>query len=786
MPAKVRKSTKKKREPAPSVLRRLTTISLSVVVGAFVGAGLVVAALYHQATSDVDRLLAGPVWSENGRVLSGPMEIWPGLSLTPEALASDLQGAGYARVSALHAPNDFTVSDSAVVVRTEAAKNPDVRVTFEKERVKSVSPGKRTKLRATELARVGGPDGESRHPVKLKEVPKSLVDAVLAVEDARFYEHEGIDPLGVLRAIVVNAVAGETKQGGSTLTQQLVKNLFLTQERSLSRKGKEAILALALEQRVSKDRILELYLNEIYLGQHGSRAICGMDEAARTWFGKPVGRLELEESATLAGMVAGPNLYSPVRHPDRAKERRDVVIDRMVEVGFLSRTAGNAAKAKPLVVHASEARRKAPWAVDLAFEKAEQQLGAGSVSGRGLEIGTTISPALQRLAEKSVATSLEELAKKHPYLAAAEGKPGVEMALVAVRPSDGAVLALVGGHDYAETPFDRVTHGRRQVGSTVKLLTALVAFDSDPDLSGASRFDDSPIELVVEGEVWAPTNYDGEFLGPVSLRRAIADSRNVPAVLLAQHVGMDRLARGWKALGLSGATARPSSALGAFEATPLQLASAFTAFPGNGVVARPRIVTAVVDGSGATVWSDAPETTRVASAQAAFLATDLGVEVLRSGTGASASRYGVRGGAGGKTGTTNDNTDAWFAGFTHDLVVVVWVGFDQGRKVGLTGGVAALPAWARFVSGSGTAHGTFDPPSGLDEVKVCAETGGRATDRCPETTTEWFQSGHEPDQVCELHGTIVNDAAEAARDAWSGLRGLFRRRSDEKADPTSP
>ena len=783
MPTKVRRSKKKKSAPQ-SILRRLTTILLSAALGALLGAGLVVAALYHQATSDVDRLLAGPVWSENGRVLSAPMELWPGLALTPEAFASDLQGAGYARVAALHAPNDFTVSDSAVVVRTDAPKNVDVRIAFEKERVKSTSVGRRATFRATELARIGG--SESRHPVKLAQVPKSLVDAVLAVEDARFYEHEGIDPLGVLRAIVVNAIAGETKQGGSTLTQQLVKNLFLTQERSLSRKGKEAILALALEQRVSKDRILELYLNEIYLGQHGSRAICGMDQAARTWFGKPVERLALEESATLAGMVAGPNLYSPVRHPERAQERRDVVIERMVEVGFLSRAAADAAKAKPLVVHASGAGRKAPWAVDLAFEKAEQQLGAGSVSGGGLEIRTAISPALQRLAEKTVATSLEELVAKHPQLAPADGKPGVEMALVAVRANDGAVLALVGGHDYAETPFDRVTHGKRQVGSTVKLLTALVAFDADPDLSGASRFDDSPIELVVEGEVWAPTDYDGQFLGPISLRRAVADSRNVPAVLLAQHVGMAQLARDWKALGLSGATARPSSALGAFEATPLELAAAFTVFPGKGVVARPWIVGAVADGEGTTLWSDTPETARVASAQAAFLAADLGVEVLRSGTGASAGRYGVRGGAGGKTGTTDDNTDAWFAGFTHDLVVVVWVGFDQGRKVGLTGAVAALPAWARFVSESGTARGTFDPPSGVEQVDVCEETGGRATDRCPVKLAEWFQTGHGPDQVCALHGNIVDDAAEAARDAWSGLRGIFRRKPEREDPATSP
>jgi penicillin-binding protein 1B len=779
MPAKIRRTTKqqKKRSPrAGGFLRRLTIVAISIAVGALVGVGLVLAALFHQASSDVDRLLAGPVWSENGRVLSGPLEIWPGLSLTPEALAGDLQGAGYARVPALRAVGDFTVDGDALVVRTEAKKSPDVRVSFEKDRVKSVSGGKRATFRATELARLGGPDGESRHPVTLAEVPKSLKDAVLAVEDARFYEHEGIDPLGVLRAIVVNAVARETKQGGSTLTQQLVKNLFLTQERSLSRKGKEAFLALALEQRVSKDRILELYLNEIYLGQHGARSICGMDEAARTWFGKPVARIDLEESATLAGMVAGPNLYSPVRHADRAKERRDFVLERMVDVGFLTRAAADAAKAKPLVVHAGGVGRKAPWAVDIAAEKAEQELGPGSVAARGLEVETTIAPALQRLAERTVAESLDELVGEHPALGAKDGKPGVEMALVAVRVSDGAVLALVGGHDYAETPFDRATHGKRQLGSTVKLLSAALAFDADAALSGASVFDDAAVELVVEGETWAPTNYDGQFLGPVLLRRAVADSRNVPAVLLAQHVGMDRLARGWRALGLSGATARPSSALGAFEATPLELAGAFTVFPGKGQVARPRIVTAIRDDGGAPVWTGAPETACVVSVPAAFLATDLGVEVLRSGTGSRAGRYGVKGGAGGKTGTTDENTDAWFAGYTRELAVVVWVGFDQGRKVGLSGAVAALPAWARFVAGSGTARGTFDAPEGVEQATVCAETGGRATDRCPATLVEWFQRGHAPEHACELHGSIVDDAANAARDAWSGLRGLFRRR----------
>jgi hypothetical protein len=321
-------------------------------------------------------------------------------------------------VAELHSPSDFTVSDDAVVVRTDAKKNPDVRVAVREGAREGREPRQARTFRATELARVGGPDGESRHPVKLA---RSRSRSSTRCSPSR--TRASTSTRGSIRSACSarssrTPIAGETKQGGSTLTQQLVKNLFLTQERSLSRKGKEAILALALEQRVSKDRILELYLNEIYLGQHGSRSICGMDEAARTWFGKPVGRLELEESATLAGMVAGPNLYSPVRHPDRAKERRDVVIDRMVEVGFLSRTAGDAAKAKPLVVHAGEAGRKSPWAVDLAFEKAEQQLGAGSVSGRGLEIANDdLSRAPAAWPRSPSTTSLEELVAKHPQLA---------------------------------------------------------------------------------------------------------------------------------------------------------------------------------------------------------------------------------------------------------------------------------------------------------------------------------------------------------------------------------
>jgi len=646
-----------------------------------------------------------------------------------------------------------------------------VHVSFRDGRVAAVSPRRRAVFAPARLQGLRGADNEARHPVKLTELPAHVPESVLAMEDARFWTHEGVDPLGLARAIIVNAVTDRPMQGGSTLTQQLVKNLFLTQERTLERKAREAILALAIERTRTKEEILELYLNEIYLGQAGGASICGVDEAARAYFGKPARRLTVGEAATIAGIISAPNRYSPLRHPETAKVRRDVALNRMVAVGALDAAAAETEKASALEVHPGASGKQAPWVVDAAVEQVEKALGEGSLVARGVTVYTTVQPALQRLAQDVVARSIAELEAAHP------SARGAQMALAAVRVRDGAVVALVGGRDYGTSQFNRALYGKRQLGSTVKPLTALMAFEADPALSPSTLLADEPIERSHDGRIWTPQNYDGRFLGEVDLRTAIATSRNIPAVHLAERVGMTSLRDGWRELGLSGATARPSSALGAFEATPLEVAGAYTVLPGRGSVARPSLVRAATDEEGALLWNEDPITLRRTSARAAWLATHVAEAVVSEGTGRKARTYGVSGAAGGKTGTTDRERDAWFAGFTTELAVVVWVGHDKGRDLGLTGGQAALPAWARFVAGAGGGGREFPRPEGLVLVEVCKATGRPPTEGCAETTEAWFTDGHvpEPDTVVsqaweELKVRITPGRKKKRGRGWFGRR----------------
>jgi penicillin-binding protein 1B len=335
------------------------------------------------------------------------------------------------------------------------------------------------------------------------------------------------------------------------------------------------------------------------------------------------------------------------------------------------------------------------------------------------------------------------------------------MALVAVRVSDGAIVAMVGGADYQASAFNRAFDGRRQLGSTVKPLTWLFAFEDDPALSSSTPIPDQAIERQVGEDLWAPTNYDGEYKGVVSMGEALAQSRNVPAILVAERVGMKRLKSAWRSLGLSGATAFPSAALGAFDGTPVELAAAYTVFPGKGEAVRPRLVRSVRLPDGSEGWREGIERKRHTSERAAFLATDALVDVVETGTGRRVRSFGVRGVVGGKTGTTDNAHDAWFVGFTETLSVAVWVGFDKGKHLGLTGAQAAAPAWARFVSGSGTEGRGFASPDTVISVDLCMESGAIALVECPEQASAWFSVDTEPIEYCPFHGEI--DEGEAAR-----------------------
>ena len=773
------------------MLRRLGRLLFSGTLGLMVGGAVVVWVMYTQAVADVEALLARPVWGATGRVLSAPMALWPGMHLAPAELATDLQSAGYARVRELRAPRDFVLSGGdAVRILTEADETVTVR--FAEGEIASVEPGGMVRLGAVELAELRGPEGISRRPVRLGELPEHLPRAILAMEDARFFDHEGVDPVGITRAVVANAVSGYKAQGGSTLTQQLVKNLFLTSERTYERKAREALLAVALESCRSKEQILELYLNEIYLGQVGGAAIAGVDQAARVYFGKGAERLEVGEAATLAGIISAPNRYSPLRHPERALERRDLALTRMAEVGWLDAAAAEAERSRPLMLAPTPTSRRSPWLVEAAVETVESAVEEeGVITGQGWTVRTTLQPALQRIAESVVADSLAALVEENP------DAEGAEMALVALRASDGAVLAMVGGRSYADSQFNRVTSGARQIGSTVKPLTYLAALDSDHSRSPGTQVMDEPIERAVPGGApWKPKNYDGRYRGEVSYRRALADSRNIPAVLVAEAVGMGRLSERWQELGLSGATALPSAALGSFEATPLELAGAYTVFPNGGEVVTPRFVVDAIDKDGAPAWRSDPRRRRVASAEATWMVTSMLQDVILSGTARSAPRYGLQGPAAGKTGTTDAARDAWFVGYTADVVVAVWVGFDRGQNLGLTGGKAALPAWARFLDRAGIQGDLPPPPDGLVEVEICAESlsPSACTEACETPYPEWFFADEAPtceddaeasplrsaiSRLLSGSGDEEDDVPPGDNDAGEGIpprRGLFGRR----------
>jgi penicillin-binding protein 1B len=748
-PAARRKAAPKRRGgKAGGGNRWLLKSSLVLGIGVCLGVAIVVLALLREAQVTVAERLEGAVWDTPGRVYAAPIELWSGLELTPAQLGSDLRAAGYTQVAQANAPGDFQLADGAVKVKTSAQAGPgwsvpagEHLVTFRDGRVRSVSPSARARLAPPVIATLAGPSTERRSLVPLDDIPQQLQQAVLAMEDADFHRHPGLSVTGVLRALVVNLMAGRTVQGGSTLTQQLAKNLFLDPQRSLARKAREAFLALAIEQRLSKDEILELYLNGIYLGQAGGQGIHGVAEAARVYFGKPVDRLGLGECATLAGIISAPNAYSPLNHPEKALERRDLTLGRMATLGMIERDVLEAELERGLIVQPTNLARGASWGVDHAVEQVESQRGAGAVSSRGLHVHTSLSPVLQRLAERAVAEGLAEVEGAHPKAA------GVQAAAVVLDARSGAILALVGGRDYASSSFDRALHAQRQVGSVVKPLTLAKALDADPSLRLTHRLPDEPLERRVDGKLWSPSNYDGVYRGTATLRQTIVHSYNVPAIHMAELVGMSQLRTFWQRLGLEGATDLPSAALGAFEASPVQVATAYTPFATGGVLRQPWLLQGVEQPDGDRWHRADPGGARVLSERAAALALRTLEAVVDRGTGARAGRYGVTGSAAGKTGTTDDGRDAWFVGVTPELVVVVWVGFDRGKAHGLSGASAALPIWARIVAGSGTTDGSFRDAR-LVSVELCAESLEPSCGDCEETLTEWFAEGTEPEVDC--------------------------------------
>jgi penicillin-binding protein 1B len=764
---------------------RLVVLLLTLVfVPIVVGASLLIYQ-YLRFGVLVEQRLTGEKGRLPSRVYARPLVLRPGLVLDPDGLVKVLNGLRYAeRDGTPTESGQFAVSPAGVGLYprpVDAGANEALLVSFATDkagvtRVKEIrgeSPKKRYPAQALEpelVTYLFDEDREKRRRVRFEELPDHLVKAVLAIEDRRFFSHPGLDPIALVAAVIRNVRTDSSiPHGASTLTQQLCKNFFLTSvderglrtaERSYRRKAQEALLAFVLERRATKQEILELYLNGVYLGQSGSFGINGVGEAARIYFGKDVANLTLTESALLAGMIQAPNPYNPFRHEKRATERRNEVVRAMQDAGFIDTpTMEEALRAPLLVERPSAATTDAPYFVDLVRQQLGQRYEAKDLTTQNLSIYTTLDLHLQGLAQQALERGLDrvqELIKKRTTAQ-------VQGSLIAIEPASGKVVALVGGRSYGRSQYNRVMQARRQPGSTFKPFVYLAAFEATfddpslPPITPATVVEDAPAVFFYEDKEYIPTNYEDEYHGMVTLRHALAMSMNVATVKVAEMIGYGKVASLWSdKLGI-GAPIQPypAIALGSFEATPYELATAYNVLANDGLKVEPVTILQVADERRRVLEQHraaVPE--RVVHEESAFLVTDMLRSVLDEGTAASARGLGFTAEAAGKTGTTNDYRDAWFAGFTPDLLCVVWVGFDDNTPVGLSGTRAALPIWVDFMKvalGGRKPTPLPPPPEGIVYVDIDKETGLLARPGCPKTRTEAFVAGTEPREPCGAH-----------------------------------
>jgi len=744
------------------------------------------------------------------RVYARPLELWRGQSLTEQQLVERLNDLGYAQRTMFDKPGEFVIGtgDVTIVPRGPEFEGKSVRVVFRRPPDPRAKPNTRRRpaapppadrvlalernSRAVERLTLDAPlltslitgEREKRRPVALAAIPDRMTNAVLAIEDRRYYQHPGVDPIGIAGALLSYAT-GRTAvlAGGSTITQQVIRNVFLpkfegmtlqsARARSIKRKLLEQFLAVVLTSRASKDDILEMYLNEVPLGQRGSFAVFGVAEASRLFFGKDVSNVSLAEAATIAGVIQLPSALSPFNNPDRAKERRNVVLQAMVDAGFVVQEEADRAAQEPLVVVERALEAEAPHFVDFVNRTLDEQYpGLTTTTSEAVDVFTTLDLHLQRVAQDAVRTGLTSVDK---LLARRKRKGRAEAALIALDPTNGEILAFVGGRSYNQSQFNRVISSRRQPGSVFKPFVYLAAFEQAAeegrtDLTPATIVLDEPEAFEIgpgapeNEEIWQPANYQDEYDGPITFRRALAHSRNLATIHAAQLAGFENIVRLWKKMGI-GTTPKPypSIALGVFEATPYEIAKAYTIFPNMGRIQPLRNTLKITrDGKDITKTAKAPgeKPREISRPDTTYLVTNLLRAVINEGTGNGVRARGFTLDAAGKTGTTNDLRDAWFVGFTPELLTVVWVGFDDNQPVGLSGSQAALPIWTDFMRRAlaGRSSVSFTVPEGVNFVGIDRDTGKLAAPGCPNVVTEAFVAGTEPHEICPLHtGQLAPD-----------------------------
>jgi penicillin-binding protein 1B len=766
------------------------SLALRIALGAIAACVLVFLAVstfcYFKYQGIVDERLQHPLFVDTAKIYAAPREVRPGQKLSVQLIANELREAGYSADGASQTSQLGTFSEGVQVITVRPGPQSyhaeDAAVIHVSGGVvDSISDDHGQPLSSYELEPLlitGLSESANRIKRRLityDEIPQNLVSAVVAIEDRHFFEHGGVDYMRILGSIRNDLSPGHRYlEGGSTLTMQLAKMFFLKPERTFTRKYIQVIITFQLEHRFDKKQIFQMYANEVPLGRVGSFDVDGFGEASQAYFGKDVHQLSLSECALLAGIIQSPSRLNPFHHPDRAMERRNLVLDTMVETGAITKELAEAAKSEPLhLTPGSVDASEAPYFVDLVRDQLDQKLGDRDFNREGLRIYTSLDPDLQRLATAAVDSTIhvvdEQVDKKH----AREKKLGQsyiypQVALIALNPHTGQVLALVGGRNYGASQLNHAV-ASRPTGSIFKPFVYAAAFNTAVEgtmLPGQTKLF-SPVTMIsdaqttydVGGQEYTPHNYEGEYYGDITARYALMRSDNNATITLAGMVGFDTVAALAREAGVRSARGTPSVAIGSYDATPLDMAGAYTIFANNGLHLDPWMLASARTTTGDIITDYTPSSRQVLDPRVAFLMTSMMEDVLRGqGTGAGVRNMGFYSPAAGKTGTSHD---AWFAGFTSNLLCIVWVGNDDYTNLNLEGAHAAAPIWAEFMKRAVllpqySDTNEFTPPDGVEIVKIDKVSNLLSDDTCPDSYDAAFLAGTAPIVPCDHPGDHRN------------------------------
>ncbi len=778
---KKRKQTKKQNS-RKSKLRKSKSSYGYLILQLFVitllcGIGYIVW-LDHRVRSEFE----GKRWSLPARVYARPLELYIGAQMGKGDLLNALNSLGYRNVATLIGPGQYKKQENSIQFinrvfefwdKQESSKN--IRINFSRGRIQSINDEASAeslsvfRLESQLIGKIYPEHNEDRVLVPYDNVPQFLVDALIAVEDRHFYRHSGIDPKGMLRAMVSNITSGGLHQGGSTLTQQLVKNYFLTRERTFRRKFNEIIMAILLEQHYSKAEILSAYINEIYLGQHGARGIHGFGTAAEYYFSRPLNELKTEEIALLVALVRGASFYNPRSHSDRALRRRNLTISLMQQQGYLSSNEAKAIIARPLRISEkpSWSSAKYPAFLDLVRRQLQKNYKSEDLRNEGLRIFTTLNTRYQDIVERTVPKRLASL-EKYKKLSAGS----LQTAAVITSVETGEVLALVGGRDKASNDFNRALNAVRPIGSLVKPAVYLTAIMKPEKYNSLTLLEDKRISLKQhDGSYWQPKNYDETTHGNIALHTALAKSYNLATVHLGMRLGLNEVVKTLHSLGLeTDIPEYPSLLLGALDLTPFQVAQMYQTLASGGFQVPLRSIKEVLDKNGKPIQRYGLELKQTLESKSVFITRYLLTEVASTGTARSiAARLAAFLPLAGKTGTTNDLKDSWFAGFGDDVLGVIWVGRDDNQSSRLTGSSGALQVWIDIMQSLKPRPLSFITPEGVEWAKTLQ--GKRVSDDCPGAVAYPFVQAYLP----EYSGTCQDDPIQNNR-----IHDIKTERKDEK------